>query len=475
MLKTLVFGASLGASVLFAQAPNATAGLIRLSIVALDDAGNPVQDLKSSDFQVSDQGKPQQIVFFRANPSAAPAPQLASGESSNRAGSPPHSTVILFDLLNVTQSDRNDIWHKLGRSLQQLESGDALYFYLLTLEGNLEPIHPLASKAGDDHTWTHTVEQTLDKAMKAASHARPAQMNDQELVVKKTYVALEALANQLTAIPGRRDIVWITSGVPQAWDKRVQCNGDWVDCALYVPHLAVTLALDNVAVSPVTYTSNPNPNVTRDLEQMGLLTGGATHIAEDIQSVLKQIAADAASSYSIVYALSPEDLDSKFHRIRIVAGRKGIKLRAKQRYYAYPDKTPEATKQHALLAGAFQSPTDDPSIGLRGDVAAGESAKPAQLRIRVDPADLLLREKSGHFEDSLTILVADVGANGPLGEPSLSNFNISLSQEERDKAAKDGIVISRDHAVKDSAQKLRLIVLDQNADMVGSLTVPLKH
>ena len=455
---------------LFADAPAPTANLIRLNVTALNDAGEPVMDLKAGDFQIQDQGKSQKIAFFRP-PIATQAAQ--PGETSNRTASPPHTTVILFDLLNVTQSDRLDTWHRLGKSLQQLESGDSLYFYLLTLEGNLEPIHAMGGKAGDDHTWTQHVEQTLDKAMTAASHARPTQMNDEELVVKKTYVALETLANQLTGMTGRRDIVWITSGMPQAWNKRIQCNGDWVDCALYVNHMAVTLAFDNVSVNPVTYTSNPNPDVTRDLEQMCLLTGGSIFVADDIRSVLKQVDRDAAS-YSIIYALPPEALDSKFHKIRLTVGRKGVKLRARQRYFAFPDKTPETTKQHALLAGAFQSSFDDPAIGLRASIAAGEAGKPAKVQVRIDPTDLMLRENGGHFEDALTLLVSDVGAGGPIGEPALTNSNVSLSREDRESAAKNGIPISMEHPLGDLVQKVRVIVLDQASDVVGSVTVPVK-
>jgi len=469
-LKTVLTAAAFAvACPLFAQAQGSTANLIRLNAAALNDAGEPVTDLKISDFQISDQGKSQKIAFFRPIPAAVPA---SPGEASNRTAPPPHSTVILFDLLNITQSDRLDIWHRIGRSLQQLDGGDSVYFYLLTLEGNLEPIHAFGGKAGDDHTWTQHVEQTLDKAMTAASHARPTQMNDEELVVKKTYVALETLANQLTALTGRRDIIWITSGMPQAWNKRIQCNGDWVDCALYVNHMAVTLAFDNVSVNPVTYTSNPNPDVTRDLEQMGLLTGGTTYVADDIRSVLKQVDRDAANSYSIIYALPPEAFDSKFHKIRVTVNRKGVKLHVWQRYFAFPDKTPETTKQHALLAGAFQSTVDDPAIGLRASIAAGAAGKPARLQIRVDPADLMLHENGGHFEDTLSILVSDVGAGGPIGEPALTSSNVNLSREERESAAKNGIPISMEHPLGDLVQKVRVIVLDQASAVVGSVTVP---
>src|SRR5258706_895867 len=230
-----IFSRAFGAAVLLAQvpAPSATtAGLIRLSVAALNSNGEPVLDLKADDFQVSDQGKPQRIVYFRGKANAeAPAQR----EYSNRADAPPHYTVILFDLLNENQSDRQNVSRQVGRSLQQLESSDRLYLYMLTLEGNLSPNHPIGGKSGDDSTWTQQIEKTIDKAMKTANHARPAQMNDKELVVKRTYVALETLANQLAPLPGRRDIVWITNGMPNVWNPKTPCNGDWVDCALYVP------------------------------------------------------------------------------------------------------------------------------------------------------------------------------------------------------------------------------------------------
>ena len=229
-----------GAAVFFAQLSPAadTAGQIRLSVTALDSGGQPVDGLKSDDFQIADQGKPQKIIFFRAKQSATEA---IPNDYSNRA-SMPHTKVIVFDLLNEPLSDRLNVWHSLGKSLQQLQSGGSLYFYLLTLEGTLSPIHEIGGTAGDDKTWTQTIEKTLDKAMKAANHNRPAVMDDQEMVVKKTYVALETLANKLAPFPGRRDIVWITNGMPNVWNPKTPCNGDWVDCALYVPHLAVTLS-----------------------------------------------------------------------------------------------------------------------------------------------------------------------------------------------------------------------------------------
>jgi VWFA-related protein len=475
MIERLIGSAVLAAFVLTAQAP-APSGLVRISVAALDSSGEPVTDLKPDDFQIADQNKPQRIAFFRPNPSTQPTAPLGPHESTNRPGKVlPHSTVILFDLLNQNQTDSLDTWHKLARALPQLESGDSLYLYLLTLEGALSPIHPMGSKGGDDHTWTQQVEKTLDKAMKAASHARPMEMTDTELVVKKTYVALETLANQLATLPGRRDIVWITNGMPNVWNPKTPCNGDWVDCALYVPHLSVTLDKDDVAVNPVSYTSNPMPDVTRDMEQMAGLAGGWLYTGVEINQVLKEVARDAAVSYSISYDPGSDNWDSKFHKIRLTLGRKGIKLRSKQRYYALPDKRPENVKQQAALATVFQRAADDPAIGIRAAIVA-EPGKPAQIQIRINPADLLLHEEGGVFTGGLAVLFADIGAGGgPVGAPSVSTLNIHLTREQLDAAMKDGIPAAQEHAIGDAVQKIKILVLDQGSDTAASLTIPVVH
>jgi len=448
--------------------------LVRLNAAVTQASGEPDLDLKLEDFQITDQGKPQHIAFFRpSRESAFDASPLAARQLTNRArGARAHSAVILFDLLNQNQTDRLDTWHRLGRSLSQLPSGESLYFYLLTLEGALVPIHAIGGKAGDDKTWTQEAEKELDKAMKAASHARPLQMNDMEMIVKKTYVAFETLANQLAMLPGRRDIVWITNGMPNVWNPKTPCNGDWVECALYVSHLSVTLDRANVAVNPLSYSSDPSPDSTRDLEQIAILTGGVTYYREDIRSILQQVARDATTSYWIDYEPPKENWDSKFHKIRVTAEHKNSKLRVRSRYFAYPDSKPEALQQ-AALAAAFQSASDDPGIGLRAMATPATGGKSVNVEFRVDPADLLLREESGQFTGALTFLIADMGPNGPVGNPVISRFDVRLSAEQRDKALKEGIPIAQDHPLAASIQRVRVIVQDQATNGTGSLTLPL--
>ena len=510
--KTLFCTIALAASGLLAQAPGPPI-LIRLHPVALDASGQPVTDLTAADFKIVDQGKAQTIVAFH-KPVTGPAAPLAPLEHSNRpGGAMPHTIAIIFDLMNENLADRMENWHTLSKSLAQLESGNSVYFYLLNLEGELVPIHAIGPPSADDATWPHDVSQVLDKAMKAASHGRPVHMG-QEDQVKKTFHQLEVLAGQLAAFPGRRDIIWITDGMQNVYNTKLPCSGDWVDCALYVPHLAVTLAQADVAVNPLSYSRDlstaVNPMMTMDtkanpgkdqlvsvqningemgqqnaqgaqgsdpaldLAQMALLTGGHAYFRQDIRAVLKQVATGDADSFEIAYDPSAANWDNKFHRIHITCERAGVKLQVRERYYALADARPAADRLKAALVEAFQSPSDMAGIGLRTKIAPIGDKPGVHMDIRIDPADILLTQQGGKYTGAVYFLVSDRSASGPLGEPSVSSFNLELTSAQHDAVMKEGIPLSQDHATTDAVQQVRIIVLDQNTNAVGSLTFAIK-
>ena len=506
-MSRIVFTLAFAASGLLAQAP--TPGpQIRLSAVALDAGGQPVTDLTADDFKIVDQNKAQTIFFFR-EPRSHPAVKLESLEFSNRtSGVTPHITVILFDLMNQNQPDRLDAWHALNKSLPQLASGESVYFYLLNLEGELVPIHAMGPGSADDATWPHDVAPVLDKAMKASSHGRPVHIG-QEDQAKKTYHQLEVLATQMALFPGRRDIVWITSGMQNAYNNKLPCNSDWVDCALYVPHLAVTLALANVAVNPLSNGRDVVTGVTDiqqmdtrtdygkpvanggdpgmhsgvgaqgvdpalDLTQMARLTGGHAYFRQDIAHVLKQVATNAANTYEIVYTPSADHWDNKFHVIHVACSRPGVKLQFRERYYALQDSRSPAERMKTALMLAYQSPTDFAEIGLRTKISSAGD-KGVHLETSIDPSDLLLlREPGGKYSGALYCLISDRSGTAPLGEPAVMELKPDLTADQYKMVMKDGLPFAQDHPAGDAVRQVRVIVLDQNTNAVGSVTFPVK-
>jgi VWFA-related protein len=473
-MRKAVFSLALAASGLLAQAP-APGPPVRLSAVALDASGQPVTDLTADDFKIVDQNKAQTIFTFR-KPGNESAPKLDTLEFSNRTSSvTPHTTVILLDMINLADGDRLETWKTLDKSIPQLESGENVYFYLLNLEGALIPIHPMGPPAADDKTWHQGVAKVFDKVMKAASHARPVQSGseDQE---KRTFKAFEDIANTLTAYPGRRDILWVANGLTTVGDPMLQgCNGDWVECALYVPHLAVTLAKDRVAVNPYAFIGNLNANVNYNMDQMALLTGGHFYFRQDLQTVIKQLAQSAAGSYSISYDPGPENWNKKWHRAHITCERKGVKVQVRERYYALPDSRPAVERMKAVLMEAYQSPTDLGEVGLRTKISSmGADKKGVHLEVRIDPSDLVLREQGGKYFGALYCLISDRSATAPLGEPAVLELKPELTAEQYKIVMKEGLPFTQDHPTSDAVREVRLIVLDQNTNAVGSVTFPVK-
>jgi VWFA-related protein len=472
-MSRIVFTFVLAASGLLAQAP--TPGpLVRLYPVALDASGQPVTDLTADDFKIVDQNKPETIFTFHKS-RTAPAAKLDTLEFSNRAaGGAPQTTVILFDMINLADSDRLDNWKGLDKSLPQLESGENVYFYVLNLEGVLIPIHPLAPPSADDKMWHQGVAKEFDKVMKASSHARPVQIGSEEQV-KRTFKAMEDIANKLSVFPGRRDILWIANGLTTVSDPKLPgCSGDWVECALYVPHLAVTLAGDGVSVDPYAFIGSISPSVNYNMDQMALVTGGHFYFRQEIGVVLKQMAQGAANGYSIGYDPGADNWNQKWHRIHITCERKGVKLQVRERYYAVPDSRPPVERMKAVLMQAFQSPGDFTEIGLRAKIAGLPGKPGVHLDLRIDPADVMLREQGGKYSGAFYCLISDRSATAPLGEPSVLEIKPELSADEYKTVMKEGLPFAQDHPAADAVRELRVIILDQNTNAVGSVTFPVK-
>jgi hypothetical protein len=131
-MSRTVFALALAAFGLLAQAP-APGPLVRLYPVAFDANGQPVTDLTADDFKILDQTKAQTILAFHRPRNEPAAPHDVLEFSNRTSGVAPHATVILFDMINLSDADRQENWKALDKALPQLESGENIYFYVLNL------------------------------------------------------------------------------------------------------------------------------------------------------------------------------------------------------------------------------------------------------------------------------------------------------------------------------------------------------
>lgn len=445
--------------------------LITLQVTALDSHGQPVNDLQTADFRVADGGKPEAPVFSRFLAATKPPAPLKPNEFSNRTGDPiAHSTVILFDLLNADLTERGRSWNEIVQTLQHLEPNDHFYLYLLTREATLFPVHPLpaneeeassadAHRAKEDAPWAKEVEPLLNRAMNAVNRLELQELRvDVDARVQATFRAVRQLTEQMTPLPGRKSLVWLTKGVPVS---DVGLDHQLKDNMPLIRQFATELNRADIPVYTVDQSPGVGPQGSRDsLEAISSLSGGRYFTSDSTGLAITQSVTDARAAYQIGFYPAAKNRDGKSHKLRVTSVRKGVQVRAREDYQVDPNTT---TAQEGF-ENASMAPFDDPGIGLRVTVSPGPNEpKLTRFQIEVDPADLLIAPTSA----SLELGFVDDDGTGKTKAILTSPFDASPENGR--------IELTKDRALPPTVKRVRIVVVDLRTGSAGSLNVPIAN
>lgn len=256
--------------------------LVQVSVVVRDKNG-PVSSLSKSDFTLYDNGKPQKIDVFSVSTTRVPSSQAIRPEAGavsnllNAAGEAPGEvTVVLFDLINVTNDaqdnlapsivattktrsvrnpppsvgnakfgganvaleDQQDAMRKLLAYIRSTKEGDQTALYVLGNElkvvqdftGNKDILIRAAEKlkkmdaAGVEVRTMAELADFLEPppvsteagAVYVVGPDFTNSMMTASAIVRAnaTADALEAIAHHLSGFPGRKNLIWMTAGFP---------------------------------------------------------------------------------------------------------------------------------------------------------------------------------------------------------------------------------------------------------------------
>jgi VWFA-related protein len=453
--------------------------LNRLNVVALDPKGQPVTDLQSADFQLLEDGKPRKIAFFRfTGDKPLPATRPVPSEYSNRAHPALRATVVLIDLLSDRMMSGSVIDQDVTRALKNLESSEGLYLYFLTSRGELYPVHPMPKPDTEvtpaDEPWTRNIAPMLQASLKTLFGFKPVDDRDIKVRFDLTINALRELGSQMTQVSGRKNLVWVTHGIPLN-GVSISMQGR-VDFTNPIRRFCQELEQAQIVVYPVEQSMSGAAAAIateseQTLEEFAGLTGGREYRSGRVDEAIQQALTDFRANYQIAYYSASLDPDGKHHKLRVTCARKQVRLQTEPGFYALVPPDSPGNLERIAFDSAAHSPFDAAEIGLRASVSPDPAtSRNMRFDIRIDAADLLLRQAQDRHTGRVSLLFAGLDQPGPPAP-----LDISLTPEQYETAMRDGIELRLTIPVGAAVRKLRPIVVDRELGAVGSVTIPIQH
>ena len=515
------------------QAPvfRAAAHLVQVNVVAHDSHGRPVDDLRKEDFSIAEQGKPQQISFFSmtsADKSAGPTPTLPPHVFSNvlveNREVPTSVTVVLLDLLNTSWTDQLYARKGLLTFLEQLQPQDRVAIFSLGSH-SLRLLHDYTTDSASLVARLHKATGEIPTELDASTVNANAQSELQRLGldaladasqreadfftsgrIVNTLSTLEAIAQHLAGVPGRKNLIWLSGGFPLTigFDE-IPAIGSTRDRRTFTREMdAAVRALNNsgVAVYPVDArglmvlpgfdasvrgiprvgpSSGPprSAAITANQDSMKELasrTGGrAAYNTNDLGRAIRYAIDDSRVTYTLGYYSTDEAQDGKFREIRVKVDRPHIDVRYRKGYFALkpPDDTAKARKDD--IRGAVWSPLESTALAVnaRADLIDQPAPNTVNLFVQLYPAGVGFKKDGDRWKAQIDIVYVQKDEHGRLlGDGVTDNLSLALTDATYAKAAKDGLI--RQHRIprQAGATNMRIVVRDVGTGSVGSVTIP---
>jgi VWFA-related protein len=532
-----------------------TTRMVVMDFVATDSKGKPVTDLKPDDISILENGKPEKIALLTppsenaANtPSRPPRPVPANIFSNRPQDHQPSGPLILLllDGLNTAAQDQAYAKQQMLSFVRTLKPDQKVAIFALA--GNLFLLQDFTSdpaalaqalekfKAQDSAYLSRGQPALLTGTMAAMLAESPLlenlnRFNQESAVnstndrVRLTAAALKAIARAMIGYPGRKNLIWISSGFPASLDfqgRYSYLSQDYVpdvnaagallsqaQIALYtvdarglvggvvdqtnqrfnqqmygaraiqtpagevVPTVASS-GQPSFGTSDMTRTGNELTGSHLVMENLAKETGGeAFYNANNLDLAMSKSVADGTTYYTLGYYPENKDWDGKFRKINIKTSRPDVKVRAREGYFALDASTQsgaQALNQQDRARELSLAMTDPmPATGVAFRVRVQRSSdSPSQLLVQfqVDPNSVSFKEAGqGRHDSNLDFAAFAVSRDGKIVDTVVKNVNTPLPVDQYTLVQKRGLPFKLEiKAPESKAQEAQATVVKSVAD-----------
>jgi len=534
-------------SLLGAQAPTFRTGttLVEFTVVALDGKGNPVTDLTTADLVLTDRGQPREIAFFRFDgdgapvEAAAPLPALSPGFVSNRPEHQPEPqrnvTAMVLDMINTAPPDQNGARTQLLRYLKALPSNTPVGLFRFTENEPMALVAPFTNRielmrshitalgtalrqefTGPGSRGGQIVggdcgrvdgggpvpgvstpaggsargSGTMAAGMSAFEESQARMLSGVNQTIRnarleKTLANLEALGSHLAAIPGRKNMVWVSSGMPIQLRpvRNIQSPTNYEPpirlAAQRLANQGIVIypvdakggcrALDNSTTQGPYGVNDPPQEVFSSLNVIADVTGGrVTKHDNDFSKGITAAANDLRGTYTIGF-YTAEEPDDRWHALQVATKRRGVTLRHRQGYLSAARTQPQSLSPEAWSQLA-QTPLGSSGIRLNGRPTLGSQQVTVLLQIAA--GDLYFHQRDGKTIADLEIGLVEKAASG-VTNVRQQPLEVTLNDPAKDQRAAL-ITAATTWPLNTATIAVRVIVRDRSTGRYGTLEMPLK-
>jgi VWFA-related protein len=505
-----------------------TTRVVLLDIVVTDKSGKPMHGLKANNFTVLEDGKAQQVRGFEERGPTVPlsTPRLAMNLPPNTytnyvsTQEPGAVSIILFDTLNTERLDLTRARQQLMLYLSKFSHNDRIA--LFSLDSDLHLIHgftddpqalietakTLSTKPNGMYSNARGVSESIAQAKEIGLQNNPKmfaavvnflwneQTGKEESRTFVTMQALNQLARSMAVFPGRKNLIWISGGIPfdpSSTDPQMRRTATLLaatQIAVYpidvrgVPYIGTDGATrDKEAFNPYggSYDeiSGQDPELLSVHQMMSTLanmTGGrAVFGRNDLDGAIRNTVDAGANFYTLAYRPHNTDWNGKFRKITVKTSAPDVKIQCRPGYYAVADPlgAPDLNQTFSLMMQPSSPPSTTLIIKARVIPADGQAGA-TRIDYLVDVHDLAFNESPDHRQaPDVTFVAAAWDTTGsPKGNVSAS-FRLPLNTAQFDVLARSGLQIHQEMTLKPGTYQLRLGVLDRLSGKMGTLDVPL--
>jgi VWFA-related protein len=487
--------------------------------VVVHRGSEPATGLTKEDFRIFDKGKEQRIAAFSGG-----TPSMSASAAAGPAGSPAHVfsnrtdrgtpgvTIILFDALNTPPSELSAAKAQAMRSLNQLEGNSSVALY--ALGGRLIVLHDFTQDVAHLRSVLEkypagslpmfdlnparsglsanpaTAGTPLDRMANDANTELSASYS--KLRTDLTLSAIEAIARHVQSIPGRKNLVWISSGFPvyiAAIAGGESFHGETrnlariltdADVAVYPVHTAGLTSISALAGNVARTSRRPGVTNSAVPPPPSMLTladetgGKAYYGTNDLAAAMQKAISDAEAAYTLGFYPAEESLDGKFHEIRVQVKARGADVRYRRGYFAMPEAASTPQQRQAQLNAAVSSPLESSAIGMKVRIDPADQPKPGSFRliVGIDLNTLSLATKGDHHVGGVQMMLVQQSADGRRLHGTDETIRLDLAPDEFERMIRDGLVVVKYVEPAAEVFEFRVFLLDTNSGALGSVFVP---